>query len=74
MDKTNPSYSHQGRPPARKSEGRREKILDSALTLFAAHGIAGTTIAQIVKNSGDTSAMVHYYFGNREDLLDAYCC
>lgn len=71
MNKTNPPYSHQGRPPASESEGRRERILDSTLTLFAVHGIAGTTIAQIAKNSGVTSAMVHYYFGNREGLLDA---
>ena len=69
MKTRNQATVHHGRPPA--SEGRRERILDSALTLFAGQGIAGTTIAQIAKDSEVTSAMVHYYFGNREGLLDA---
>jgi AcrR family transcriptional regulator len=64
-------HNAQGRPPASKGEDRREHILNSALTLFAAQGIAGTTIAQIAKASGVTSAMVHYYFANREGLLDS---
>lgn len=61
----------QGRPRAGEGEDRREKILNSALDLFARQGVAGTTIAQIAKDSGVTSAMVHYYFRNREGLLDA---
>ncbi|MDL2329623.1 TetR family transcriptional regulator [Desulfosarcina sp. OttesenSCG-928-A07] len=40
------------------------------MELFAAYGIAGTMIAQIAKASGVTSAMVHYYFTNREGLLN----
>ena len=73
MNNTKPNLTPtpQGRPPASESEGRRERILDSALSLFAGHGIARTTIAQIAEASGVTSAMVHYYFGNREGLLDA---
>lgn len=71
MNKAKNTTAPQGRPPASESEGRRENILDSALTLFAGQGVAGTTIARIAKNSGVTSAMVHYYFGNREGLLDA---
>ena len=71
MNKAKDNPAPQGRPPASESEGRRECILDRALSLFAEHGIAGTTIAQIAGTSGVTSAMVHYYFGNREGLLDA---
>lgn len=60
-----------GRPPSSESGERREHILESALNLFAAQGIAGTTIARIAGEAGVTSAMVHYYFTNREGLLDA---
>jgi len=60
-----------GRPQASESEGRREKILDCALALFAGQGIARTTIAQIGSDAGVTAAMVHYYFSNREGLLDS---
>ena len=45
-------------------------MLDVAIQLFAERGIAATTVAQIAA-AGVTSAMVHYYFTNREQLLDA---
>lgn len=70
MNSPKPKSSPQGRPPASSGEDRRAYILDSALSLFAAQGIAATPIAQIAKAAGVTSAMVHYYFGNREKLLD----
>lgn len=49
----------------------RERLLACATQLFAAQGIAATTMAQIAAAAGVTSAMVHYYFTNREKLLDA---
>ena len=49
----------------------REHMLDCATQLFAQQGIAATTMAQIAAAAGVTSAMVHYYFTNREKLLDA---
>jgi AcrR family transcriptional regulator len=39
--------------------------------LFAEHGVAGTTSARIATTAGMTPAMVHYYFINRQRLLDA---
>lgn len=60
-----------GRPPASKGEDKRKCILDNALTLFAQQGVSETSIAQIAHASGVTSAMVHYYFHNREGLLNA---
>ena len=49
----------------------RERLLACATQLFAEQGIAVTTMAQIAAAAGVTSAMVHYYFTNREKLLDA---
>ena len=60
-----------GRPPAGRGPDSRERLLDSALALFAAQGAAGTTLAQIAKAAGVTPAMAHYHFGNRDGLLDA---
>ena len=71
MKQTAKKYGPHGRPPAGKNGDKREHILDSALNLFAGQGIAGTTIAQVAKAAGVTPAMVHYYFTNREGLLDA---
>lgn len=63
----------------RQPEGRttpnvkdaREYMLDTATRLFAEQGVGSTTIAQIAAAAGVTSAMVHYYFTNRDTLLDA---
>lgn len=59
-----------GRPKAQAGENKRERILESALYLFAKQGVSETTVAQIAERSGVTSAMVHYYFKNWEGLLD----
>lgn len=58
-----------GRIPLSKGEDKYNCILDSALSLFAIHGVAATTISQIAQQSNVTSAMVHYYFQNRDGLL-----
>jgi AcrR family transcriptional regulator len=42
-----------------------------ATELFALNGIAATTFAMIAKQAGLTPAMLHYYFKDRERLLDA---
>lgn len=70
MNKPKLTKTSTGRRPGTSREVSREHILDSTLALFARQGIAGTTIAQIAKASGVTTAMVHYYFANREGLLD----
>jgi TetR/AcrR family transcriptional regulator len=60
-----------GRPHPVPGVDARELLLDAALSLFAEQGIAGTTIAEIAVQAGVTPAMVHYYFTNRDRLLDA---
>jgi AcrR family transcriptional regulator len=60
-----------GRPRQAAGVDARERLLDAAITLFAEHGVAGTTFAGIAAKAGVTAAMVHYYFSNRDQLLDA---
>ncbi len=60
-----------GNCSAKAEDTTREQLLDAATTLFAEQGIAATTIAQIAAHVGVTSAMVHYYFKTRDQLLDA---
>jgi AcrR family transcriptional regulator len=57
-----------GRP---KRTASRDQFLDVAVTLFARQGVAATTLADIAREVGVTSAMVHYHFANRDQLLDA---
>lgn len=59
-----------GRPAASLERDARELLLAAATDLFAEHGIAATTFAMIANRAGLTPAMLHYYFKNREQLLD----
>jgi len=49
----------------------KERILDAAERLFAAHGFAGTSLRAVTKEAGVNLAAVHYHFGTKGDLLRA---
>lgn len=46
-------------------------LLAAATRLFAEHGVAATTFTRIAQRAGLTPAMVHYYFSDRDALIDA---
>jgi len=58
--------------PARAADpaAARAHLLDTATLLFARDGVASTTLAGIARHAGVTPAMLHYYFSNRDALLD----
>lgn len=59
-----------GRPA--ESEGAlREHLLDAALKRFASEGIRAAALKDIAREAGATPALVHYYFGNKDQLLAA---
>ena len=60
-----------GRPVAKPGRDAREFLITAATDLFAEHGVAATTFAMIAKRAGLTPAMLHYYFKDRDALLDA---
>lgn len=60
-----------GRPAASGKYDARECLLNAAIELFAVQGVAATTFAMIAKRAGLTPAMLHYYFKDRNQLLDA---
>lgn len=60
-----------GRPARTGDHDPREALLDAAVALIAEHGVAGSSSADVAGRAGVTPAMVHYYFRNRELLLDA---
>ena len=47
------------------------QILQVAEELFAAKGFDGTSIREIAKKANINIAMVSYYFGSKEKLLEA---
>ena len=46
-------------------------IIETAEKLFALHGFAGTSIRDISREAGINVAMVSYYFGSKEKLMEA---
>ncbi|WP_349605472.1 TetR/AcrR family transcriptional regulator [Cupriavidus sp. DF5525] len=69
--KPKPSARRSPGRPAAGQPGQRERILDAATELFSRQGVAGTPVKAIAAQAGVTPALVHYYFSDRELLLDA---
>ncbi len=60
-----------GRPTSHSGLYAREKLIEAATELFAKQGVAATTFAMIAARAELTPAMLHYYFKDRDQLLDA---
>ena len=58
-----------GRPLA-DAPDQRAVALDAALACFVRQGIAATSLRDIAREAGVTPALLHYYFGDRQQLLD----
>lgn len=55
----------------KKSEERRNEILDSADELFGQKGFDGTTTKDILDKVGIARGTLYYHFKSKEDLMDA---
>ena len=60
-----------GRPAAEGGSDLRATLLDVAVARFAKRGIAATTLREIANEAGVNPALVHYYFGDKSQLLQA---
>ena len=69
MTATNAGRRRPGRPAG--SSNTRERILASARDLFARNGIRNTSIRAVAAAAGVDSALVHHYFGTKEQLFAA---
>lgn len=58
-----------GRPPG--SSDTRERILEQARLLFARNGIHKTSIRAVAAAADVDSALVHHYYGTKEQLFAA---
>jgi AcrR family transcriptional regulator len=66
---TNAGRRRPGRPAG--SSNTRERILNSARELFARNGLKNTSIRSVAAAAGVDSALVHHYFGTKEQLFAA---
>lgn len=54
---------------ARSASGQRAVILDAAVRVFAGAGLDGATIRRIGREARANSALMYYYFENKETLF-----
>jgi AcrR family transcriptional regulator len=58
-----------GRPTQSDLEKRKTRVLEIASKLFATHGYAGTSLAEISKLSRVSPRMISAHFGNKADIF-----
>ena len=57
--------------PRGDSAVTRQAILAAARELFAAHGVDGVSVRQIAARAGVNHALVHRYFGAKDEMVAA---
>lgn len=58
----------------KKTNGPRERIIDTACELFYKQGYRATGINQVIKESGVAKASFYDHFPSKDDLLYEYIC
>ena len=59
-----------GRPVGKPAD-QRERLLDDALACFVRQGISATSLRAIASEAGVTPALLHYYYGDKAQLVEA---
>ncbi|MEV4331589.1 TetR family transcriptional regulator [Streptomyces sp. NPDC049597] len=71
---TDAAPRRRGRPARKAADegpGARERILEAARTEFAERGYDKTTMRGIARAAGVDAALVHHYFGTKDDVFAA---
>ncbi|BDH08553.1 MULTISPECIES: TetR/AcrR family transcriptional regulator [Streptomyces] len=68
---TEPTARRRGRPPRTESGDTRDRILTAAREEFSERGYEKTSVRGIAKAAGVDSALVHHYFGTKEQVFEA---
>lgn len=58
-------------PPDSQRGATQTAILDAAEQVFAEAGFHGATTRAIAEGAGANAALIHYYFGSKENLYEA---
>jgi AcrR family transcriptional regulator len=54
-------------------DARRQQIVDAARARFTSHGFAGTSMADIVTESGLSTGSIYRYFASKDEIVIAVC-
>jgi TetR/AcrR family fatty acid metabolism transcriptional regulator len=53
----------------KRTDDKRQRILDAAVKVFAKKGYHGAKVAEIAKKAGVADGTIYLYFRNKEDIL-----
>jgi AcrR family transcriptional regulator len=59
------------RPVNADADATRQRMLGAAVQLFAERGLGSTSVRDVAGAAGVSLAMVHHYFGSKDELYDA---
>ncbi|MHB9859950.1 TetR/AcrR family transcriptional regulator [Streptomyces sp. YIM S03343] len=68
---TGATARRRGRPPRTESTDTRDRILAVAREEFSKRGYEQTSVRGIAKAAGVDSALVHHYFGTKDQVFEA---
>ena len=68
---TGATARRRGRPPRTEAADTRDRILTAAREEFAERGYDKTSVRGIAKAADVDSALVHHYFGTKEQIFEA---
>ncbi|WP_405842768.1 TetR family transcriptional regulator [Streptomyces sp. NBC_01518] len=68
---TDATAKRRGRPPRTESADTRDRILAAAREEFSERGYEKTSVRGIAKAAGVDPALVHHYFGTKEQIFEA---
>ncbi|GAA4987657.1 TetR family transcriptional regulator [Streptomyces hyderabadensis] len=71
MSEAGGTTRRRGRPPRTESADTRDRILASAREEFSERGYEKTSVRGIAKAAGVDPALVHHYFGTKEQVFEA---
>jgi AcrR family transcriptional regulator len=60
-----------GEPVTRRGRASRERIVERAAELFAAHGVAATSVDEVLAAAGAGKGQFYHYFRGRDELTAA---
>lgn len=58
-------------PRTEKGRRTRASIVEAAATMMYSHGVAGTTLDDVLDASGTGKSQLYHYFSDKSDLVDA---
>lgn len=58
----------------KQAELNRQRIIESAIRLFAERGVDGVGVAEVMADAGFTHGGFYNHFASKEDLVKEACC